>query len=77
MTYLSVIAAAGAAALIAGQAPADDVTGQSAGKRIHKPANSATGMGVHKPGGASGGDSKGWATGKRRHKPLVAAAPAK
>jgi hypothetical protein len=77
MTYLSVIAAAGAAALIAGPARADVVTGQPDGKRIHKPATSATGMGVHTSGGASGRESKGWATGKRRHKPLVAAAPAK
>jgi hypothetical protein len=37
MTYQSVIAAAGAAALIAGSARADVVTGQPAGKRIHKP----------------------------------------
>jgi hypothetical protein len=50
MTYLSVIAAAGAAALIAGPARADVVTDQPAGKRIHKPAvsHSASGKSAHK-----------------------------
>jgi hypothetical protein len=37
MTYLSVIAAAGAAALIAGSAQAHVVTGQPAGKRRYRP----------------------------------------
>ncbi len=37
MTYLSVIAAAGAAALIASSAQADVSVGVATGKRVHKP----------------------------------------
>jgi hypothetical protein len=61
LTNLSVIAAAGATALIAASAQADVASAQASGKRIHKPMTAATGL----------------VAGERVHKPLIAALPPK
>jgi hypothetical protein len=64
MTYLSVIAAAGAAALVAASAQADTATGQSSGKRIDKSVTAATA-------------ATGATAGERVHRAPVAALPTK